>query len=178
MKIKSNINKNTKKKYPYRIYMDNGRIIPVPSQHNFKTAFIKNHGCSLVGFYMALRFLGVKKDMGQCKKYLDNHYGLNGRAKYSLRVVTKAINKIVSGSPAKFYKSASGEAITKALKRGDMVLFEERDSIHTVVLLWDGKQIRRFSDGKYKTVTVAQETNKRCRDAYYGGCVIVKQKGK
>ena len=54
-------NKDKKKRFPWRVILDNGRIIPVPSQHNFKTDFIKRHGCSLVAFYMALRYKGVKK---------------------------------------------------------------------------------------------------------------------
>lgn len=61
MKFVINKNKKSKKKFPFRIVIDNNRIIPVPSQHNFKSSFIQHHGCSLVGFYMTLRFKGVKK---------------------------------------------------------------------------------------------------------------------
>ena len=57
-----------------------------------------------------------------------------------------------------------------------MVLYEEKDPIHTAVLLWDGKKIIRFSDGKYKKVSLEQELKKRCGDTYYGGCIIVKKK--
>lgn len=176
MQIKKNTNKKTKAKYPYRIYLDNDRIIPVPSQHNFKSAYIRNHGCSLVGFYMALRFIGVKKNMAWCKKYLDNHYGLNGHSKYSLRQIAKAINTIASGSPATFKKAASADTIQKALDNGKMVLFEERNPIHTAVLLKKGDKYVRFSDGKYKKVIISQEVNKRCGDSYYGGCIIVKMR--
>ena len=171
--IKKNANKKTKVKYPYRIYLDNGRIIPLPSQHNFKSDYIRNHGCSLVGFYMALRFVGVKKNMTQCKKYLDKNYELSGHSKYSLRQISKAINAIASGSPATFKKVASVDNIQKALDDGKMVLFEERNPIHTAVLLEKSDKCIRFSDGKYKRVTVAEEIKKRCGDAYYGGCIIV-----
>ena len=163
-------------RYPYRIYIDNGRQIPVPSQHHFKSSFVQRHGCSLVGFYMALRFLGIKKNMSWCLKYLDIHYGLCGRSKYPIKKISAAINIIASGTPAKYYKSQSADEIRKALKSGDMVLFEERDPIHTVVLLWDGKKTNRFSDGGYKNTTVNREMAKRCGDAYYGGCVIVKRR--
>lgn len=174
--IKKNANKKTKVKYPYRIYLDNGRIIPLPSQHNFKSDYIRNHGCSLVGFYMALRFIGIKKSMSWCKSYMDKHHKLNRRAKFNLEKISKAINKIASGSPATFKKSPSADTIKKALQRGNMVLFEERDPIHTVVLLQKGKYVLRFSDGKYKKVTVDQEVKKRCGDSYYGGCVVIKCK--
>ena len=174
-KIKKNANKKTKVKFPYRIYLDNGRIIPLPSQHHFKSDYIRNHGCSLVGFYMALRFLGIKKSMTNCKKYLDSHYGLAGHSKYSLRQISKAINAIASGSPATFKKAASADNIQKALDDGKMVLFEERNPIHTAVLLKKSDKYIRFSDGKYKRVTVDEEVRKRCGDAYYGGCIIVRK---
>ena len=107
---------------------------------------------------------------------MDKHYKLNGRSKFNLDKISKAINKIASGSPAVFKKSPSVEAIKKALARGDMVLFEERNPIHTAVLLQKGKDVLRFSDGRYKKVTVYQEVKKRCGDSHYGGCIIIKKK--
>lgn len=179
-KIKKNANKNSKIKYPYMVYLDNGITVPVPSQHKFSSSFISKHGCSLVGFYMAVRFLGIKRNMKQCKDYMNKYFPLNGRSKFSINKVYKAINKISSGTPAKFIKKASKKDVIEALKDGHMVLFEERDPIHTAVLLMskDGKTVRRFSDGGYKTVTVQKEIDKRCGDSHYGGCVIVKYRKK
>lgn len=175
MKIKKNLNKKSKVKFPYRIYMDDGRIIPVPSQYKFQSAYIRTHGCSLAGFYMALRFLNTKKSMVWSKRYLDKHFGLHGHAKYSLRQISEAINAIAPGSPAVFKKSLSGEAIKKELTKGNMILFEERNPIHTAVLLSDGTKIKRFSNGGYRNVTIDQEIKKRCGDSYYGGCIVVKK---
>ena len=174
--IKKNKNTKTSKKFPYRIYLVNKRVIPLPSQHDFSSSFVRTHGCSLVGFYMALRFLGVKKNVSWCKSYLDKNMGLHGHAKYSIRQVANAINKIVSGKPAIFYKKITQSNLKSALLNKNMMLFEERDPIHTAVLLYDGKNVIRFSDGKYKKVTLEQEIKKRCGDAYYGGCVVVKSK--
>lgn len=176
IKIKKNTNQKTNVKFPYRIYLDNGRIIPVPSQYKFKSDYIQTHGCSLVAFYMALRFLGVKKSMAWCKRYMDKNHGLNGHAKFNLRQVAAAINKIVSGNPATFKNAPSADVIKKNLEKGNMVLFEEKNPIHTAVLIWNSTKVKRFSDGGYKNVTVAQEINKRCGDAYYGGCVIIRKK--
>lgn len=175
IKIKKNTNQKTKVKYPYRIYLDNGRIIPVPSQHKFKSDYIRTHGCSLVAFYMALRFLGIKKSMAWCKKYLDKNYGLKGRSKYPLKIIAEAINAIVPEKPAVFKKSPSAATMRSNLKNGNIILFEEKNPIHTAVLLWNGAKIKRFSDGRYKNVTVAQEVKKRCTDSYYRGCVIIKK---
>ena len=175
IKIKKNTNPKSKVKFPYRVYLDNGRIIPVPSQYKFKSDYIQTHGCSLVGFYMALRFLGIKKSMAWCKKYMDKNHGLNGHAKFSLRQVASAINEIDPSKPATFKRSPSAATIRSNLKRGNLVLFEEENPIHTAVLIQIGAKIRRFSDGHYNNVTVTQEVKKRCGDAYYGGCIIVRK---
>lgn len=42
MKIVANKDKKTKKRFPWKVILDNGRIIPVPSQHNFKTDFLSS----------------------------------------------------------------------------------------------------------------------------------------
>ena len=71
-------NRKRKKKYPWRIILDNGRQIPVPSQHDFKSDFIQHHGCSLVAFYMALRYKGIKKNMQQCLAYVKKKLSAHG----------------------------------------------------------------------------------------------------
>lgn len=161
-------------KYPCKIkYMD-GRKIPVPSQYEFSQAFIRTHGCSLAAMYMALRFLKKKKSMLKCLSYMQNHFDLDGRAKYNLKQLAQAINQI-TGNHAEYYAGASKQRIKNALKSGHMVLFEEKDPIHTAVLLYDVKKIKRFSNGKYKNVTLTHEMKKRCGDDYYRGVVIVKE---
>lgn len=168
------IKKQEKNKFPYKIKYGDGRKISVPSQHNFPQAFIRTHGCSLAAMYMALRFVGHKKSMSKCLKYMQNHFNLDGHAKYSLKQVAQAINQI-SGNHADYYAGASKQRIKDALKSGHMVLFEEKDPIHTAVLLYDGKKVKRFSNGKYKNVTLIQQMKKRCGDDYYRGVVIVKE---
>lgn len=174
MRVKANKNKKTKKKYPYRIYLDNGRQIPVPSQYNFKSDFIRKHGCSLVGFYMALRYKGIKKNMQQVLQYARRK--LKCGAKYPLTEIAGGINMICPGKPAAYHKSMSNDRIEAHLKKGHMILFEEGDPIHTVVLLVDSKtgKIWRFSDGKKSVVTVKKENVRRCTNKTYRGVVIVK----
>lgn len=113
--------------------------------------------------------------MAWCKRYMDKNHGLHGHAKFNLRQVAAAINEIDTNNPATFKKSPSAATIRSNLKRGNMVLFEEKSPIHTAVLLQIGAKTKRFSDGGYKNVTVAQEVKKRCGDAYYGGCIIIKK---
>lgn len=174
MKIVANKDKKTKKRFPWRIILDNGRIIPVPSQHNFKTDFIKRHGCSLVAFYMALRYKGVKKNMQQTLRYARRK--LKCGAKYPLTEIVKGINQICPGKPATYHKTLTNAQLEAKLKRGYMVLFEEGGPIHTVVLLRDSKtgKIWRFSDGKKNVTTAAKENKKKCTNEKYRGIVIVK----
>lgn len=170
----ANKNKKSKKKYPWRIILDNGRQIPVPSQHDFKSDFIQHHGCSLVGFYMALRFRGIKKNMQQVLQYARRK--LKCGAKYPLTEVAKGINQICPGKPATYHKSLTTEQLNVKLKKGYMVLFEEGNPIHTVALLRDSKsgKIYRFSDGKGSVVTVKKENARRCTNEKYKGVIVIK----
>ena len=170
------VNKTGRAKYPYKIKFTDGRMVPVPSQYDFdNSSFIRRHGCIVAAFYMGLRFAGVKKSMKHCLKYLQDNHSKGARANYNLQQVCAAINNLASGNPATFYKKITKAEMKKALKAGHMVLHTEKNPIHTVVLLWNGRTYKRFSDGKYKSVTVAWEIRKRCGDDWYGGCVIVRK---
>lgn len=146
----------------------------MPSQYNFKSAFIRTHGCSLVAFYMALRYKGIKKNMQQCLNFARKK--LKCGAKYPLTEIVKGINQICPGKPAIYHKSLTTEQLKAKLKKGYMVLFEEGGPIHTVVLLRDSKtgKIWRFSDGKKNVTTAAKENKKKCTNEKYRGIVIVK----
>lgn len=174
MRIAANRNKKSKKKFPWRVILDNNRIIPVPSQHNFKSKFIRKHGCSLVAFYMALRFKGKKKNVHQCLQYARKK--LKCRAKYSLKEINKGINMICPNKPAIYIKSLSNNELEKQLQKGHMVLFEEGAPIHTIVMLYDKntEKIWKFSDGCKSVTTVEKENEKRCMNENYKGIVIVK----
>lgn len=174
MKFVINKNKKTKKKFPLRVILDNGRSIPIPSQHDFKSSFIQNHGCSLVGFYMALRYRGVKKNMQQVLNYARKK--LKCGAKYPLTEIVKGINQICPGKPAVYHKSLTNAQLESKLKRGYMAVFEEGSPIHTVVLLMDKRtgEIWQFSDGHKNTTTVEKENAKKCTNTKYKGIIVVK----
>lgn len=174
MRIVATKNRKRKKKFPWRIILDNKRCIPVPSQYNFKSDFIRRHGCSLVGFYMALRFCGIKKNMQQVLQYARRK--LKCGAKYPLTEIARGINMICPGKPAVYHKSMTDKQLKAHLQKGHMILFEEGNPIHTVVLLRDDKsgKVWRFSDGKKSTTTVAKENAKRCTNEKYQGVVVVK----
>ena len=169
-------NKARKKKYPYKIKFTDGRVVPLPSQYDFTdSSFIRRHGCIIAAFYMGLRFVGVKKSMKKCLKYLQENHPKGSYINYCLRQVCTAINKLAPGTPAKFYEKISKAEMKKALKNGHMVLYTEKNPVHTAVILWNGRKFKRFSDGKYKSVTVAWEIRKRYVNDWYGGCVVVRK---
>lgn len=169
-------NAKRKKKYPCKIKFTDGRVVPLPSQYDFTdSSFIRRHGCIIAAFYMGLRFVGVKKSMKACLKYLQEHHPKGKHTNYNLEQVCKSINELTSGKPAKFYEKISKAEMKKALKAGHMVLYTEKNPIHTSVILWSGRKYKRFSDGKYKNVTVRWEINKHCNDNWYKGCVIVRR---
>lgn len=174
MRIVANKNKNNKKKFPWRIVLDNGRQIPVPSQYNFKSSFIRTHGCSLVAFYMALRYKGIKKNMQQVLRHARKK--LKCDAKYPLTEIARGINQICPGKPAVYHKSLTNAQLESKLKRGYMAVFEEGSPIHTVVLLMDKRtgEIWRFSDGHKNTTTVEKENAKKCTNTKYKGIIVVK----
>lgn len=174
MRIVATKNRKRKKKFPWRIVLDNGRQIPVPSQYNFKSSFIRTHGCSLVAFYMALRYKGIKKNMQQVLRHARKK--LKCDAKYPLTEIARGINMICPGKPAIYHKSMSNDRIEAHLKKGHMILFEEGNPIHTVVLLRDNKtgRVWRFSDGCKNVTTVEKENKKKCTNEKYRGIVIVK----
>ena len=97
-------------------------------------------------------------------------------AKYPLTEICRGINMICSGKPAVYHKSMTDKQLKAHLQRGHMVLFEESNPIHTVVLLMDSRsgKIWRFSDGKKNITTVEKENKKRCINEKYKGIVIVK----
>lgn len=174
MRVKANKNKKSKKKFPWRIVLDNGRQIPVPSQYNFKSDFVRTHGCSLVAFYMALRYKSIKKNMQQCLAYCRRK--LKCGAKYPLTEIAKGINQICPGKPAVYHKSLTNAQLEAKMRKGYMVLFEEGSPVHTVVLLRDNKtgRVWRFSDGRKNVTTVEKENKKKCTNEKYRGIVIVK----
>lgn len=174
MRIVATKNGKRKKKYPWRIILDNKRCVPVPSQHNFKSIFIQKHGCSLVAFYMALRFRGVKKNMQQVLQYARKK--LKCGAKYPLTEVCRGINMICQGKPAVYHRIMSNDRLEAHLKKGHMILFEEGSPIHTVVLLRDDRsgKVWRFSDGKKNVTTAKKENARKCTNKKYQGVVVVK----
>lgn len=166
--------KTKKAKYPCRVTFNNGRVSPIPSQHKFKTDFIAHHGCSLVGFYIALRFLGRKKKLVPLLRWSRKHLKKYMKAKLTIKGVAAGINKMLKGH-AVYHKKPTYDMVKSALKKDQLVLLETKDPIHTNVLFkGNGNKYYNASDGKVKKINVKDMVKKATTSETYRGCVIVK----
>lgn len=170
------IKKKRNKKYPYKIKHTNGARVPIPSQYDFDAYDINTKGCIIVAFYMAQRFIGKRKTVMQCLKYMQKNHPKGKRLNYNLKQVSMAINELKKKGCATYYDHITKSEMKQALRDGKMVLFTEREPIHTVVLLYNGYDVIRFSDGKYNKTSYVKEIEKCCNDDWYKGCVVVKRR--
>lgn len=159
-------------KYPYYLYIGKQKI-PVPKQQKFKSEFIRKHGCSIVGMYIGLRFLGKKWTMKRCLSYMRKHY--SPKAKFTIRDCGKAMRAICGSERVSVHKEYTKEQLSKWLLQGNMLIFEEADPIHTVVL-YGSAVMYRISSGKITRTTLEKEWKKRCRASVYEGVIVCRTK--
>lgn len=167
--------KTDKVKYPYTMKLDDGGSIPIPKQQKFKGKFIREHGCSLVGVYIGLRWMGHKWTMGKILRYAKKNLKL--KSKYPLTECIKLMRK-VCGDNVVYHSKISAGGITKYLNNGWLIILEEKDPIHSVCLAKQGDKIKRISSGKVTTVTASEEAKKSSKSKIYKGVIICKKKRK
>ena len=151
------IKKRNDKRYPIEWNVNKKHII-IPQQKEFGN-YCSYHGCSFTACSIALQWIGVRQEdksvwnpkeiYNMAKKAVP---GYNG-SKLSIWGCKTIINKI-AGCEVAFWHSNDGkrngkirEMINKALNEGSVVLFEEKNPIHTVIFLGIDK------NGKYITAT-------------------------
>ena len=170
MKIK----KTGIKRRPLRVTPSKGHSFYVPNQKAYKSDFIQDHGCSLVGFYIALAYLGKKKPMKDLLKWSKKH--LKIESKIPLKQVYKGIKKLAPNANITYKKKVTTNELSSALAKGHLVLLETKDPTHTNPLMWDDskKCLRNFSHGGKKKVSVAGMVKKQSKSDTYRGCVIIR----
>lgn len=133
------------KRYPYKVEYD-GKKILIPQQKQFGE-YCRNHGCSVTACSIALQFLGIKQEDGtvwnpkEVYEYAKKNIpGYNG-SKLAIWGCKSVINRI-AGREAAFWHSNDGRHdtgirgnIDRQLRAGKMILFEEKDPVHTIVIL-------------------------------------------
>lgn len=168
------ITKTTNKKYPRKITFDNKRISPVPDQRQFKSDFIRNHGCSMAAFYVGLRFCGKKETMGQLLKWTRQNLKGYLKTKLTVRGVAKGINKKMGRKVAIYHKKASYTAVKKALKVGHLVIIELGQPIHTVVLYYSAGKTYRIDHGNVTRASAKKVVEQATTSETYKGWIEVK----
>ena len=169
--LKRMIKKRDDKKYPVEWDVGKKRIL-IPQQKEFGT-YCRYHGCSVTACSIALQWIGVKQCDGtvwnpkevytKAKKALP---GYNG-SKLSIFGCKSIINKI-AGKEVAFWYSNNGkrngkirEIIKKELDKGNVVLFEEKNPIHTVIFLGIDKNGKYITATNGKVVRRSQKTEVR-----------------
>ena len=168
------IKKTGKKKYPLYIKPKKGHGFYVPAQQNFKKDFVKHHGCSLVGFYIAMYFIGKHRTMSWLLKWSKKH--LKIESKIPLKQVYKGIKKLAPRARIVYKKKIGKAELAAALAKGYLVLLETKDPTHTNPLMWDDtkKCLRNFSHGGKKKVSVAGMVKKQSKSDTYRGCILIR----
>lgn len=164
--------KRNDKRYPVEWDVGKKRIL-IPQQKEFGD-YCRYHGCSMTACSIALQWIGKKQADGtvwnpeeiyqKAKKEIP---GYNG-SKLTIWGCKTIINKI-AGREVAFWHSNDGKhdtaiqkRITKELKNGNVVLFEEKNPIHTVIFLGidsKGKWITA-TNGRITRRSPATETKK------------------
>ena len=170
MKIK----KTGKRKYPLKVYPSKGHAFYVPSQHKFGSDFVSHHGCSLVGFYIAMSFIGKKKGMGKLLKWSKKH--LSVKSKIPIDEVYKGIRKLAPKANVSYRRKVTVQEVRTALARGYLVLLETKDPIHTNPIMWDDtkKCVRNFSHGGKEKISIGNYVKKQCTSDAYRGCIFIR----
>lgn len=156
--------KRNDKRYPVEWDVGKKRIL-IPKQKEFGD-YCRYHGCSVTACSIALQWIGKKQADGTVwnpkeiyQKAKKDISGFNG-SKLSIWGCKSIINKI-AGYEAAFWHSNNGkrdakirDIINRALNDGSVVLFEEKNPIHTVIFLGIDK------NGKYITATNGRITRR------------------
>lgn len=159
--------------YPRKVIFNNGRSSPIPNQKKFKSSFIRSHGCSMAGFYIALRFCGKKEKMNPLLKWSRGHLKGYMKSKLTIKGVAKGLNKKCGRKVATYYKKPTWARVDKALSNGYLVLIEQGNPIHTVVLYRAGKTYK-LDHGNVSKVSAKSIVKKATSNSTYRGLVVVK----
>nr|DAE42422.1 MAG TPA: peptidase [Caudoviricetes sp.] len=185
-KIYKNKNKDNKKHYPVRVDYDNGSHILIPDNHEFGS-FCQKHGCSMTAASIALQFLGVKQkddtawNPDELYTYAKKHVAGYNRSKLTVYGTKVLINKLAGGKRAKWYPITGRnnrdvkKRIRRALRAGKIVIFEQRNPIHSVVFLGfneKGDKVLIATYGKVQGGKLNDQINKK---ALHGCTGVEKQ---
>lgn len=168
------ISKTKNKKYPLKITLNNGIKITVPKQSAMSNSFLRKHGCSLMAEYVALQFLGVHKYPINLYKWHKKYDKADIKAKVTVKGVAKGINKQCKGKgTASYYSTPTRERMESALKSGAAVILEQKNPIHTIIILPDNGVNWLVNYGNVTRADVKKLANTATTSKTYKGMVTV-----
>lgn len=138
------ISKTNNSKYPKKITVSNGTssglVIKDPQQKKFNN-FCKKHGCSVAAVTVALQLHKILKSPSEVWAYAKSHLGGYTGSKLTIYGTAKVINKYL-GKTVATWKPNNGKHdseivkdIQKSIKNGDFVLMEQKNPIHTNIIV-------------------------------------------
>lgn len=169
------------KKYPLKITLSTGESIIIPRQSQFENKWLNKHGCSLMAEYIAFQWLGVKKiKVGKKRvhpypinllRWHKKHTPEDIAAKVLIKAIVDGVAELTDGR-AKYYKTVTKARMTEALDKGKLVVFEQKDPIHTVILIPDDG-VWVASHGTVKKTTVGMMMKTVLKSTKYRGMVVI-----
>lgn len=167
-------------KYPLKITLTTGETMLIPRQSQFDNQWLRNHGCSIMAEYIAMQWLGVKK-VGEEKlwpitllRWHKKHTPKFIAAKLLIKAIPAAI-LILSKGNAKYYSSTTAARMKKALAQGHLVIFEQKDPIHTVILIPDNGNVYVATYGTVTKTTVEKMAKTALKTSKYRGMVVIEK---
>ena len=128
--------------------------------------------------YIALQWLGVKKIGGRnlypiyLLQWHKKHTPDMIAAKLLVKGVAVGINELSDGKGT-YHTTTTEKRMRDALNDGNLVIYEQRNPIHTVILLPDADGIFVASNGIVRKTTVDKMMNKVLKSTKYKGMVVV-----
>ena len=169
--------KTKDKKYPLKIVLENGTKITVPKQSKFSNAFLRKHGCSLMAEYVALQYCGIHKWPIDLYKWHKKHTKKEVRAKVTLRGVAKGIDSIgKKKADATYYREVSASRMKEALEKGQAVIMEQKNPIHSICIIPDGDTPWLVNYGGVSKADVDKLARTATTNKTYRGMVAVKRR--
>ena len=176
--------KRKSKNYPLEVILSTGEHIIIPRQSQFKNEWLREHGCSLMAEYIALQFLGVKKITVNGKhvgiypinllKWHKKNTPLDIHKKVTVRGVQRGIESLAGDKgKAEYYAKPTAERIEKALSEGDVVIMEQKNPIHTIVLLPDKDGTFIANHGKVEKADINKIAKTATTSNTYRGMIVV-----
>lgn len=164
-------------KYPLKVTLKNGTKITVPKQSKMSNAFLRKHGCSLMAEYVALQFLGVHKWPINIYRWHKKYDKAHVKAKVTVKGVSVGINKQCKGKgSATYYKVPTKAKMAEALKAGHAVILEQKNPIHTIIIIPDGGVNYLVNYGKVSKANIDKLAKTATTSATYRGMVIVRRR--